>query len=134
MKDLYLEATRNTPEILLSTSKNRYYFCGKSAPEDVRSLYYPVLEWIKGFKEEVLLNLPVMAEKPLVFKIDLAYFNSSSAKFIFDILLNLKELREKEVPVIIEWHYEEEDVDILEAGEDMAELTGHQFMFIKKSR
>jgi len=134
MNDLHIDAKRNTPEVLLSVSKNSFFICGKSAPEDVRSMYYPVLEWITKFVEETLINNPYSSENPIVFKIDLTYFNSSSAKFLFDILTNLRDLKEKGVPVIIEWYFEEEDVDLLEAGEDMAGLTGHKFIYISKPR
>ena len=134
MRDLHIEATRNTPEIFLSTSKNQFFICGKSAPEDVRGIYYPVLEWIIEFVDETLKNSPFTSENPLMFKIDLAYFNSSSAKFLFDILTHLRELKEKSVPATIEWYYEEEDVDLMEAGEDLAGLTGHKFEYIVKPR
>ncbi len=134
MNDLHIEASHNTPEIILSTSKNCFSICGKSAPEDVRSLYYPVTEWIVSFIKETLISSPYTAENPFLFKIDLSYFNSSSAKFIFDIFTHLRELKEKGIPVIIEWHYESDDTDLLEAGEDMAALTGHKFTYIPKVR
>jgi len=135
MKDLHIEASRNTPEIIFSTSDNRFSICGNSAPEDVRSLYYPVIEWIDAFATEISATNPFNTDSPFVFKIDLAYFNSSSAKFIYDMLLRLRDLKEKaSLPVIIEWYYEEEDQDIYEAGSDMAELTGHKFVYITKPR
>jgi hypothetical protein len=134
MNDLHIQATHNTPDIILSTSGNRFIICGKSAPEDVRSLYYPVIEWLTSFIAETLEKNSYTVENPLVFKIDLSYFNSSSAKFIFDIFTHLRELKEKGVAIIIEWYYEADDIDLLEAGEDMAALTGHKFSFIQKAR
>jgi hypothetical protein len=132
MNDLHLTPSHNTPEILLSPSRNLFVIEGKSAPEDVRSLYYPVIEWIKQLSGETLNNNPYTPEKPLTFKINLSYFNSSSAKFLFDIFIHLKEIKDHNVPVVVEWYYEEEDTDMLEAGEDLAMTTGNEFVFISK--
>ncbi len=135
MKELHIEASRNTPEIILSPELNRFSITGNSAPEDVRSLYYPVIEWIESFADEIKQKNTFTNENPFMLKIDLAYFNSSSAKFIYDMLLRLRDLKEKEnLPVKVEWYYEEEDLDIYEAGTDMAELTGHNFVFVTKPR
>jgi len=132
MKDLHISPSHNTPEILLSTEKNLFVIEGKSAPEDVRSLYYPVIEWILQLTEETIKNRPYTEKNPLVFKIDLVYFNSSSAKFLYDILFHLKEIKDHDVPVTIEWYFDEEDVDLKEAGEDLAATTGHNFRYIPK--
>jgi hypothetical protein len=48
MKSFINKATDLTPEIILAPSENRFIITGKSAPEDVRGLYYPVLEWKKN--------------------------------------------------------------------------------------
>jgi hypothetical protein len=132
MNDLHIAPSHNTPEILLSTSRNLFVITGKSAPEDVRSLYYPVIEWITELSAETLKTRSYTQEKPLIFKIDLTYFNSSSAKFLFDILVHLKEIKDHDIPVVIEWYYEEEDTDLKEAGEDMAATTGHNFKYVSK--
>ncbi|HNX67246.1 MAG TPA: DUF1987 domain-containing protein [Bacteroidales bacterium] len=132
MKDLHLTPSHNTPEILLSTSRNLFVIEGKSAPEDVRSLYYPVIDWIRSLTQEIISNNPYTTENPLIFKINLSYFNSSSAKFLFDIFIHLKEIKDHNVPVLVEWYYEDEDTDMLEAGEDLASTTGNKFVFISK--
>jgi hypothetical protein len=132
MKDLHILSTHNTPEILFSTSKNQFVIEGKSAPEDVRSLYYPVVEWITLLSDETIKDNPYTTAQPLTFKINLTYFNSSSAKFLFDIFIRLKEIKDHNVPVAVEWYYEEEDTDMLEAGEDLAATTGNEFIFISK--
>jgi hypothetical protein len=132
MKDLHIAPSHNTPEIFLSTSRNLFVIEGKSAPEDVRSLYYPVIEWITLLSGETIKSNPYNEENPLTFKIDLSYFNSSSAKFLFDILVHLKEIKDHDIPVAIEWYYDEEDTDLREAGEDLAATSGHNFKYISK--
>ena len=133
MKSFIHKATELTPEIILAPPENRFVISGKSAPEDVRGLYYPVIEWIEEFAAEVRKNNSFTEEMPLLLKLDLEYFNSSSAKFLFDIFSQLKELNNEGVPVVIEWHYDEEDVDLREAGEDLALLCELPFRYCQKT-
>jgi hypothetical protein len=134
MNNFIHHATDITPEILLSPGENKFIISGNSAPEDVRELYYPVLEWMKEFAAWVRQNKPYTDKKPLIFKLDLEYFNSSSAKFLFDIFANLKEMNNEGVPVVIEWHYEAEDTDLREAGEDLALLCEIEFKYCPKTK
>jgi hypothetical protein len=127
-------ATETTPEILLSPDENRFIISGKSAPEDVRSIYYPVIEWMKAFADRVRENNPYTGPNPLLFKLDFEYFNSSSAKFFFDIILKLKELKKDGVPLVIEWYYDADDSDMREAGEDLALLCEMQFKYCPKTK
>ncbi len=115
-------------------AENRFVISGNSAPEDVRELYYPVLAWMKEFAAEVKKTHPYTDKKPLIFKLDLEYFNSSSAKFLYDIFTQLKEMNNEGVPVVIEWHYDAEDSDLLEAGEDLALLCEIEFKYCPKSK
>lgn len=135
MHKFYLQQTPIIPEIHLSPEDNIFIIQGTSAPEDVRSIYYPVIEWMREFTDELINenSKKYTTEEPLRFRIDLTYFNSSSAKFLYDILLELKKLSTAEIPAIIEWCYEAEDVDMIEAGEDIAELAEMEFTYIPKS-
>ena len=132
MERLYLEPTESSPEIILSPEENIFKIKGKSSPEDVRSMYYPVIAWIKAFILMVVEgnSFHYSTDNPFVFKFEFTYFNSSSAKFIFDILTEIKRLNLAGVAVIIEWIYDEEDIDLKEAGADMATLSEMEFTFI----
>jgi hypothetical protein len=132
MKSFIHRATDLTPEIILSPEENRFIIAGKSAPEDVRGLYYPVIEWMDEFAAEVRKGNNFTEQNPLLLKLDLEYFNSSSAKFLFDIFAQLKELQNDGVPVNVEWHYDEEDTDLREAGEDLSLLCEMQFSYCPK--
>jgi hypothetical protein len=132
MQKLYFSPTRYTPEIILSTDDNIYTIRGNSSPEDVRGLYYPVLDWFRDFSAEILRKNDFTLENPMKFTFDLRYFNSSSAKFIFDILTELKFLRTSGIPVLIEWYYEEDDPDLKEAGQDISSIAEIEFSYIEK--
>src|SRR5512138_2379267 len=134
MRALSIEKTELSPEIHFSPDQNIFSIKGSSAPEDVRALYYPVIEWIKTFVDDVTGGRirKFSGENPIVFQIDLFYFNSSSAKFLFDIFTELKKLTINKIPVIIEWFFDEDDLDQREAGQDIAILVEMEFVYIKK--
>ncbi len=136
MQNLYIEPTHTTPEINFSPSENIFLIRGTSSPEDVRALYYPVSEWIKIFIDDLLEGeyKHFNNKNPLKFRIDMSYFNSSSAKFFYDIFRELKRVTSSDIPVIVEWCYDEEDNDMKEAGADIAQLAEMKFTYIPKPR
>ena len=50
--------------------------------------------------------------------VQLEYFNTSSSKCILDVFKKLEAIHKSKHEVIINWYYEEDDEDMLEAGED----------------
>jgi hypothetical protein len=136
MQKLHIKQTPNTPELKFSPNENIFLIRGTSSPEDVRALYYPVIEWVRKFVNDVLAReYEIYNNKtPIDFQIDLAYFNSSSAKFLFDIFQELKKIPSDICPVAVKWHYDEEDVDMKEAGKDMASFVEMEFNYISKPK
>jgi len=136
MQNLYIEPTQTTPEINFSPEENIFLIRGISSPEDVRALYYPVSEWIKIFIDDLLEGeyKHFNTKNPLKFRIDMSYFNSSSAKFFYDIFSELKRVTSSDIPVIVEWCYDEEDNDMKEAGADISQLAEMKFTYIPKPR
>jgi len=136
MQKLFIEPTDLTPLINFSPDENIFVISGISSPEDVRALYYPVIEWIRTFVDDITEGTVKVFHKdsPVRMHVDLSYFNSSSAKFLFDIFSELKRLKASEVPVVVEWLHEAEDIDMREAGSDIAELVEMEFTYIVKPR
>jgi hypothetical protein len=136
MHKLHIYSTSSTPEVYLSPDEDIFIISGTSSPEDVRTMYYPVIEWINKFISEVIKGKTARytSEKPLILKIDLIYFNSSSAKFLYDIFHELKKLSTSGIPYVVEWLHDEEDIDMKEAGLDISSLAGMEFTFVPKSR
>lgn len=133
MQRLFIQSTNVSPEILLSPAENIFYIRGNSMPEDVRAIYYPVTDWIRTFVSDLLCDSSAYTlVNPLVFKIDLVYFNSSSAKFLYDIFTELRQLRKSGIPFIVEWYYDSDDHEMKEAGVDISSLSEMEFSFIEK--
>lgn len=136
MQKLYISPTLTSPEINFSPDEDIFLIRGTSSPEDVRALYYPVLDWLRLFVDNIIKgeDNKYSSAVPLKFQADLDYFNSSSAKFLFDIFLELKRITTIGIPVIVEWFHEEEDIDLKEAGNDIALLADMEFTYISKNR
>lgn len=121
MTPLRIEATVDTPGVILDASVNHFEITGKSYPEDTKEFYGPVLAWMD------LYTATPAPETKFIFR--LRYFNSSSYKPIFDILAKLESVREKNGRVQVEWHYKTGDNDMKEAGEEFADLIDLDFSF-----
>lgn len=121
MDALRIPATDDTPEVILDAS-GEFEFGGKSLPEDVASFYDPIIEWIDTYGQN--------ANDSSVFKFKLTYFNTASSKMILDILMKLEELSEGGADIKVEWHYEEEDEDMEEAGEEYSDIVEVPFEMV----
>ncbi len=132
MKPYILESSELTPEVIFDPESNNFEMSGSSRPEDVRDLFYPMIEWLKDFGKNISQGMyPLFSkENPLIFKVKMDYFNSSSAKFMYDIFEKLNAIHENGLPLEIHWYFEEDDDDMREAGEEMQDLIEMEFKFI----
>ena len=64
-------------------------------------------------------------------EIVLEYFNTSSSKCILDVFKKLEKINSSNNGVIINWHYEEDDEDMLEAGEDYQAIINIPFKMVQ---
>ncbi|MFB0924176.1 MAG: DUF1987 domain-containing protein, partial [Vicingaceae bacterium] len=94
MELLNIEATDETPKVILNPETHVFEFSGKSLPEDVTEFYNPLMEWLENYQES-----PGETTKA-IFKMD--YFNTATSKLILDILMLLEEIHEETEGVNIE--------------------------------
>ncbi|MBE0674603.1 MAG: DUF1987 domain-containing protein [Bacteroidales bacterium] len=132
MEELYVPGTALAPEIKCDPATWEISIKGTSAPEDVRTLYYPVIEWTSRMVATILANPGLTGQNGVTFILDLNYFNSSSAKFLHDIFSELVKLKKAGSSLEVRWFYDREDVDMYEAGQDMALLTEMDFIYLEK--
>ncbi len=134
MKSLIIEATSHSPEIKFDPAAGKFSISGVSRPEDVRSFYYPVLEWLRKFQESAIKTGEVSftEENPLTLEVQLKYFNSSSAKFLFDIFTEMGNINNMDQKIRILWYYDPDDDDMRDAGEELSEIAEIPFEYIEK--
>ena len=133
MKPYILESSELIPGVIFDADNNNFEMSGSSRPEDVRDLFYPMIEWLNNFGGEIAQGKYSRYSKkqPLIFKVKMDYFNSSSAKFMYDIFEELNIIHKSGFPLEIHWYSDEEDDDMREAGEEMQDLVEMEFQFIQ---
>ncbi len=121
---LLIEATATTPIVEFDSEKGRFLIQGKSLPEDVKAFYSPLITWIDEYckKPSAVTN----------FEFDFEYFNTASSKMLLILMTRLKELHKRGFIVNITWRYPQNDDELEEAGEELAELISVPFRIIAK--
>lgn len=115
MQAFKTQATDETPSVVLDPEQNVFEFCGKSLPENVTAFYGPVLTWLDEYGKS--------ARQKTVVDFKLVYFNTASSKLILDILFKLENIHQAGTEILIRWHYDAEDEDMKEAGEEYGDLV-----------
>ena len=121
MKNLYLKGTEETPEIVFDQDKPEFRVTGKSYMEDATSHYTQVIGWLEEYSKN--------PNKVTNFKFELEYVNTASSKIVHDILDALDNLFLDGNEVLVEWHYYEEDEDMLELGKEFEEVYEVPFKY-----
>jgi hypothetical protein len=132
MKKLNIAATDKSPKITFDPEAGLYEMEGNSRPENVRDFYYPVIDTLRDYFEEYVKEGQL--DKTFKFNFKLDYFNSSSAKFISDIMVVVKTYSEPGAKIKIYWYFEDGDDDMKEVGEDFSEMISFPFNFIMIQR
>jgi hypothetical protein len=83
---------------------------------------------LRDYEENKLLN------ETFIMVFDFIYMNSSSSKYIFQIISHLKKLYEKRLNLTIFWYYDDLDDQILEDGEDFSEIIKIPFNFMTREQ
>lgn len=122
MNQLTIEPTETSPKIDFNP-EGTFLMEGESRPENVVKFYEPVLNWLKDFAQS-------SSGKNISFDFKLEYFNSSSAKFIMDVFLEMENASKNGANVTVNWYYDELDEDLLESGEEYEKLVKVPFKFI----
>ena len=110
MKSLIIEGTPKTPTIRFDSKEGLFEIKGRSIPENSVEFYKPLIDWLESYKDEPLPKTTV--------QIRLEYFNTSSSKCILEVFKKLEAIHKAKHEVEVNWYYEEDDEDMLEAGED----------------
>jgi len=112
VKNIYIEATKYTPEIILNHEEGLISIKGKSYPENTFEFYHPIITWIEEY-----LSSP---QPVTTVHMEIIYFNSSSSKLFFD-MFDLFEEHLEDTDITVNWLYDEENESALEAGEEFIE-------------
>ncbi|NLA49541.1 MAG: DUF1987 domain-containing protein [Bacteroidales bacterium] len=123
MEPIKIEGTPKTPTVKFDKSEGVFEIKGRSIPENSVEFYKPLVDWLDNYKEDPLPKTEV--------NIRLEYFNTSSSKCILDVFKKLEAIHKAKNEVMVNWYYEEDDEDMLEAGEDYESIIRVPFKMIE---
>ena len=118
MEPLHIAESNETPTINLDKAAGLFEFTGRSLHDNPSAFYKLSISWLSEYAKSP------NTETDLAFKFE--YLNTESAKSILDILTVMEGVD----GVKVSWYFNEEDEDMEEIGEEIAELVQIPFEFV----
>lgn len=118
MEDIKIAPTQKTPMVHFSAD-GKLELKGRSIPENSLEFYKPLIDWLEQYSQT--------GDKETNVHVQLEYFNTSSSKCLLDLFKRLEGMNK----VYIHWYYEQDDEDMLEAGEDYEAIVSVPFKMIE---
>lgn len=110
-KDLIIEASRTSFGIDFLYSSGIMRFSGDSYPENAGDFFQPLLHWVKDFVR-VPRNMTQVEFR-------VKYFNTSTSKYLFQIMEMLHDYQAKGNTVKVFWIIQGEDDDMLDTWREL---------------
>jgi hypothetical protein len=111
VENLVITGTETTPQITFTKETGTLLIEGKSLVDDAKTFYKPVLDWLRNYS-----NQPA---KQTELAIKLEYLNTDTSKQFLDLFNQLEKVPNARVV----WNFSDEDEDMEEMGQELAELV-----------
>ncbi len=115
-------ATESTPALEFDLQLGNLSLRGKSIPQDPTRFYEPLLKLLSKYTSDP-------ASETIV-NIEMEYFNTPTAKYLQDIFLKLESIKTQS-NITVNWHYDIDDTDMLQAGKDYQGIVHLNFNYVK---
>ena len=125
MENLELMGTKGVPTVRFNVETGLIELIGQSY-QDLAVKYFDTLS-------QQLDEYISQIKKPITFNFKLTYFNSSASKRILNLLIKLNEYKDNDGDVTVNWHFDEEDLDMEELVNDYTQMSGIQINLIPDS-
>lgn len=124
MDAIKIEGSPKTPAVYFDAASGHLEIKGRSIPENSIEFYKPLVDWLDAYSSSA---------KPVTnVNVQLEYFNTSSSKCILDVFKKLESIHNGgSSQITINWHYEQDDEDMLEAGEDYQAIINVPFKMVE---
>ncbi len=119
MNKIELSPTDELPYVKFDADLGYLEISGRSFPQDVNKFYGPLLNWIKEYGKHPLNDT--------LFKCNIEYFNTSSQKFLAEILKELNRIHKMSLSVKVEWMYCSDDEDLMTIGKEFEKFLDLKF-------
>lgn len=123
MEKYTIEGSSRTPLINFDLKSGTLDIKGRSVPENPYEFYAPLLHAIETYTKSI--------PPTTIVNVHLEYFNTSSSKCLLDVFKKFEGIHKDGNTVKVNWKYENEDYDMLEAGEDYREMINVPFVMLE---
>lgn len=113
MEPFKVTGTSQYPNIVLDKASGKFEFSGNSLPEDAKAFFDPIIQWIE--------NYALDPNPETVVRFKMVYYNTPSSKLLFQVLKRFERIAASGNKISVIWAYNEDDIDIKDAGRDLAE-------------
>lgn len=120
---LFISQTDETPEVSFNISRGQLNITGRSLPENAHTFYQPLIDWVREY-----VHQPAQTTE---MNIKLDYFNSSSGRFLLELLSVMEEKLKDKKNIRVKWYSEQDDELMIEKGEEFSSLLDIPFEFVK---
>ena len=122
MENLEISGNSKMPTVKLDAQTGVLVLKGKSILENAFEFYTPIVNWLVEYAKN--------PQAKTVLNVQLEYFNTSSSKWILNMLKKLEAIFKTNADVEIYWYYDAEDSDMFEAGENYQSIVNLPFQMI----
>ena len=116
-----IDGNTSRPTVIFNATTGQFRIAGRSILENSIRFYEPIIKWIDNYLHNPAENTE--------FHMELEYFNTSTSKYLLQIMQQLETLFDKGVNVTIVWYYSDEDMQ--EFGSDYQQIVKVPFEFKK---
>ena len=116
--------TESTPNVDFDILSSFYEIRGKSVPLKTSEFYQPIINWLKGFSDDI--------KDGSIVKIDLEYFNSESYKWLIQIFRIFERSNKMGAKITVEWFFDEGDEEIKDLGKEFEQIIDLPFKVTAK--
>ncbi len=119
-----IEATNDSPEVVLDPENNLFKIAGKSLPENAPAFYKPILSWLHAYSKN--------SDVDFEFNFDVEYISTASTLNIFKVLLILQKMsKDTSNKIRVKWHYPIDNPDAKDDGERLGDLLDVDFKLVE---
>jgi hypothetical protein len=122
---LNISSNIDTPSVQCDSLNGTLHLKGISIPENSMGFYEPIIEWVD---KKIDTN-----KSKFDIHIALEYFNTSSLKSLLNLIKKALEKNNTAFKVNVNWHYDEDDEDMMFRGEELALILRYPFNYIKNT-
>lgn len=124
-RNYVIKATSETPFVALEMANRTLLIKGTSHPENPKDFYDKV--------DKLLAFYLADGRKLLTVNLSLEYFNTSSARYLYLLMTQLKEYQEDGMDINVNWYYKIDDEDMLLSGKNFSSYTQLELKLVPTS-